>query len=344
MHDPRNVSRRVAPFFTVPLTPLANGNHDEGYLAWVNVGTNPTPYRVLVDSGSSDFWLIRDTCPQRGLRLPVGPSISQTLRPVPGDSWMSQYEDGSSVSGFIVADNVAIDGLVLRGYPFGAGDMLIGTPATSTYDGIMGFGFSSSSQTRSTTILDTLAHTSLIPKRISGWKLSRNLDGRLDGELTFGGENTARFFQDKQVFVQNLPGGSKKDWRFSIDGISMDGSQVMSARVGIVDTGTSVMLVDPFDAYTIHSKISGAVSLSDNSYAIPCSAQPKLSITINDSPFDVDPRDIVGDLVSADLCHSNIVPDRWRASGEWLLGIAFLKNVYLTLDVTGERIGFAKLR
>ncbi|KAA1470374.1 acid protease [Dentipellis sp. KUC8613] len=342
MYDPRNVSRPVAYPFTLPLTPIDN-NFDLGYTALVNVGTNPTPYAVLMDCGSSEFWLVSDTCPQRGRRVPLGPSTSQTVQSW-GEGWNVQYADGGAVTGSFVLDNIAIDGLILPGLPFGTADTLTGALVTATFDGIMGFGFTDASQTGAPTILDALARMGFISSKITGWKLSRNADGLNDGEIMFGGENAARFFKDKQVFVQNLPGGFKKDWRFSIDGISMDGSQVISARVGTVDTGTSALIMHPLDARAINSLIPGVVELRDGSYAIPCVSQPKLSITINGSPFDVDPRDIVATPVTTDFCYSNIVPDTRREPGEWMIGVPFLKNVYLTLDVTRDRIGFAKLR
>ncbi|KAA1470732.1 acid protease [Dentipellis sp. KUC8613] len=294
-----------------------------------------------MDSGSSEFWLVSDTCPQRGSRLTIGRSTSRTVRPVADHTWSAIYEDGSSVTGPLVMDKIDIEGRILPLFPFGAGDTLTGIPATSTYDGVMGFGPSKSSQTKIATILDSLVSAGYLSRGISGWKLSRHVDGRNDGEITFGEENTARFFQDRQVFVPNL---SSESWKFNIDGISMDGSEVMPARVGIVNTGSGVMLVDPLDAYAIHNTIPGVVTLRDGSYGIPCSAQPKLSITINGRSFDVDPRDVVGEHIVADICFSNIVPDENRETGEWLLGIPFLKNVYLTLDVTGKRMGFAELR
>ncbi|KAA1470413.1 acid protease [Dentipellis sp. KUC8613] len=345
-HHSANVSPQVASPFTLPLTPI-DDDLDMGYTALVKVGTNPTPYTVLMDCGSSEFWLVSETCPQRGRRVPIGFSTSQTFQSL-GDKWKARYADGAVVTGSFATDDVAIDGRILSELPFGTGNTLKGTLTTDTYDGIMGFGFTESSKTGAPTILDALATTKKIPRAISGWKLSRNADGRNDGEIMFGGENDAVFFQDKQVVVQNLSGESNKNWKFNIDGISMDGFQIIPARVGIVDTGTSVLYVHPRDALAVNNEIPGVVELRDGTYAIPCVSQSKLSITINGRQFDIDPRDIVANPVSTkattDICYSNIVPDPMRQPGEWLIGIPFLKNVYLTLDVTGNQIGFAKLR
>ncbi|KAA1472184.1 acid protease [Dentipellis sp. KUC8613] len=114
--------------------------------------------------------------------------------------------------------------------------------------------------------------------------------------------------------------------------------------MGIIDTGTSALYMHPLDALAIHSAISGVVELTDDSYAIPCVTQSKLSITINGFPFDVDPRDIVANPIGSGICYSSIVSDPERRPGEMVIGTAFLKNVYFTLDVTRDRIGFAKLR
>ncbi|KAA1472302.1 acid protease [Dentipellis sp. KUC8613] len=318
-------------------------NIEFGYTASVKVGTNPTAYTVVMDCGSSEFWLISDTCPQRGRRVPIGISNSETFQSS-DEKWTTTYEDQSTLAGSIVTDDVAIGGRTLPGFSFGTADTLTGSLATATYDGVMGFGFSSTSRTGTPTILDALAAGSSIPSGISGWKLSRNADGRNDGEIMFGEENPLKFLPDEQVFVQNLSGGSTKEWKFSIDRISMDGSQVLPARVGFVDTGTSALLAHPSDADAINNLIPGVVKVIGGTYAFPCGAQRKLSVTINRRSFDVDPRDIVGAPIAAGYCHSNIVPDPLMNPGEWIIGIAFLKNVYLTLDVTRDRMGFAKLR
>ncbi|KAA1476476.1 acid protease [Dentipellis sp. KUC8613] len=313
------------------------------YTASVKVGTVPTAYTVLVDCGSSEFWLVSDTCKQRGRRVPFGRSTSQTVQFWEG-SWGTAYEDDSSLTGLFVLDDVTVGGRTLPGLPFGSAVTLTGTLAADPYDGIMGFGFADSSRTGAPTILDALVDAGFISNHITGWKLSRNADGRNDGEITFGGENDAIFFKDRQVFVQNLSGGRFKTWKVSIDGISMDGSQIISAGVGIVDTGCTEVLMHPFDAFAIHNVVPGAVLLRDSTYAFPCDAQPMLSITIGGSQFDVDPRDVVGYTLPNGFCRSNIFPDEMRQQGEVLLGVAFLKNVYLTLDVTRDRIGFAELR
>ncbi|KAA1472181.1 acid protease [Dentipellis sp. KUC8613] len=191
---------------------------------------------MLMDTGSSEFWLISNTCPQRGRRVPIGPSTSQTFRSL-GEGWDIKYSDGSSVTGSFVSDNVAIDSRILPGFQFETADTLEGALTTETdYDGVMGFGFPDSSETDAPTILDALVSAGFISSRMTGWKLSHNIDSRNDGEITFGEENTARFFKDTQVFVQNLPEEEKEHWRFSIDGILIDGSQVILARVGAIST------------------------------------------------------------------------------------------------------------
>ncbi|TFY71560.1 hypothetical protein EVG20_g1444 [Dentipellis fragilis] len=342
-HLPANVSRRAAPPLTIPLVPFGNHGLDQGYTALVKVGTNPVAFKVLMDSGSSEFWLISDKCPQRGRRNVIGPSTSQTVRPF-GRQWSTGYEDKSTLAGAVVTDTVIVADRTLRGIPFGTADTLTNSLVNSPYDGIMGFGFSSVSQTGGPTILEALSITGLIPAAISGWKLSRSADHGNDGEVSLGGENLARFFQEKQVFVPNLSGGVSKHWQFDIDGISFNGRRVTPGRIGVVDTGTDALYAHPVDALTVNSLISGVVRLQDGSFAFPCNARPKLSITINKVAFDIDPRDITGPPVINGFCQSNILPDPTRQPGEWLIGIPFLKNVYLTLDVRRDRMGFAKLR
>ncbi|TFY72171.1 hypothetical protein EVG20_g855 [Dentipellis fragilis] len=340
--SPANLTRRAPPPLTIPLAILANSGQDQGYIASIRVGSNPRPFTVLMDSGSSEFWVISEICRQRGRRNAIGTASSPLIADL-GVRWGTGYEDGSTLSGTVVRDTVVIGDRTIRGFPFGAAQTLTDTLVTGIYDGIMGFGLSSVSRTGAPTPLEAMAG-SLIPDAITGWKLARSADGRNDAEITLGGQNTAKFHPDSQVIVPNTSRGRSTTWRFTIDKIMMNGRTITDARVGIVDTGSSALFVNHEDALAVLGQIRGLVALKNGEFAIPCNARPQLALVIGRVPFSVDPRDIVGVPIGGGLCLANIVSDVKRKPGEWLVSIPFLKNVYLTLDVTGNQIGFAELR
>lgn len=86
------------------------------------------------------------------------------------------------------------------------------------------------------TIIDSLAQTGLIPEPIVSYFISRLVDGKNNGQVTFGGMDTSKFDPVTLVTMGNI--SPKGFWEAPLDGLSVDGNDLgLINRTAILDTG-----------------------------------------------------------------------------------------------------------
>ncbi|TFY65531.1 hypothetical protein EVG20_g5558 [Dentipellis fragilis] len=332
------VQRRNAQPISIPLVP---GEGDALYFAALRIGSNPNPFRIIADTGSTDFWVYSSTCPTRGNKNSVNAPV------LPGTATANfGYENGVTLKAGVVRDTVNFGGHFL-GMPFAAATEVSESIANRPEEGVMGFALASGSRVGLPPVLDLLALSGVIPERVTGWKLSRSSDGKNDGELVLGGVNTAKFIPESMVAVKNL---DAIHWRAQVDAAAVGNIRVInSPRVAIFDTGALHITTSFSDAAMLHAAIPFAIVTITGQYFLPCNNQAVLSLSIGGVFWTVDPRDLVNAPAPPQAglhgyCFSSIQPTPARQPGEWLVGSMFLKNVYMKLDSTANTIGFAHLR
>ncbi|KAA1473167.1 acid protease [Dentipellis sp. KUC8613] len=333
-----SLRRRNAQSISIPLEP---GEGDAIYTASLRIGTNPNPFRIIADTGSTDFWVYSSTCPTR-VR---GDKNSVNILPGPGSDTASlRYENRVTLTAGIIREFVNFGG------QFVDMQFACATEVSANIDpqeGVMGFALASASSTGLPPVVDLLAESGLIPKRVTGWKLSRGIDGINDGELVLGGVNPTKFVAQSKVTVNNL---DTFHWRAPVDAAIIGNARVIdSPRVAILDTGALYISMSSQDAAALHAFIPNAILTSTGHYVIPCNSQAVLSLSIGGTLWPIDPRDLVHVPLPREArlpgyCISSIQSARERQPGEWLVGTAFLKNVYMILDSKANTIGLARLR
>ena len=109
-------------------------------------GLNPELSLIHVDTGSSDLWVVSDTCTTtvcKNTNMPPYPSAS--IQPA-GGSVDLQYGDsltGTHASGPIAQDTTTVAGLALPQQPFAAISDTNNTSVMQGANGIFGLGFPS---------------------------------------------------------------------------------------------------------------------------------------------------------------------------------------------------------
>ncbi|ERS99543.1 uncharacterized protein SPSK_03287 [Sporothrix schenckii 1099-18] len=181
---------------------LVNNVTGGGYYASVNVGTPPQPQVLVIDTGSSDVWVIasdadlctsstlqhkyRDTCSHT-----YDSSKSSTYKLVNSEGFDITYLDGTGSSGDYIADTFEIGGASIKALQMGLASQTIrGT-------GIMGISYSASESTLDTypNLIDQFQEQGLIATKAYSLYLN---DFRSDsGSILFGGV-------DKDKFIGNL--------------------------------------------------------------------------------------------------------------------------------------------
>ncbi|TFY66360.1 hypothetical protein EVG20_g4720 [Dentipellis fragilis] len=290
--ETHNLTARAPAPIRLALKPVLADNYEQGYTASINIGTKAAAFNVLVDSGSSELWVISEDSQDLDGRNSIGEKSSTSFKETT-DPFTSTYEDDSSLTGFVATDNVKVGGQTLPTFRFGVASTLQGKVAEQAIDGIMGFAKSTASHVKGPTVLEALAAAKLIPAAISGWSITRHAEGDT-GEILLGAVNTQLFDDAHKVTMKNVVTAQSGDglFRVTISSVSVGGAAVagIANRAGAVDVGTSAIFVPQADLLAIRNHFPGAVPVEGGAaFAIPCNNQQGISLTIGGTAWPIDP-------------------------------------------------------
>jgi hypothetical protein len=186
-------------------------------------------------------------------------------------------------------------------------------------------------------LMDALAARNIITSRLYGVHLSRAKDGTANGELNLGAPNKDRYTGDLN-WLDTVP-NDRGFWEIGIADAGADGaSSGLKGRSGIVDTGTSYILMPQADAVAMHKLVPGS-SQSGETFRVPCDTKKEMQITFGKTMYNISTADWVGGTLAAGGCQSNIIGRQTFGETQWLLGDVFLKNVYTAFDFDKGKVG-----
>jgi hypothetical protein len=324
----------------IPLPDIAN----------VQIGTPPRDFRMIMDSGSADFWVGSEDCRSTagggcGNHTFIGTNSSSSFNPSQ-TPFAIRYGTGN-VAGFVVQDDVTLAGLALPAHTFGAANVespeftadetdfdgyvhLLSTkPLKLTTNRILGTAQSTLSQQNTLTPVEKLKLDGKIRVAVVSYKISRIADQKNDGQITFGGVDSNKFEADTLVTIPNV--NKNGFWEAPLVA-TVNGQSIGldEGRTAIVDTGTTLIVAPPADAAALHEAIQGAREDGEGGFIVPCTMNETVALTFGGTAFDIDPRDVAflpldpnepeGD------CISGITSGAVGEDGQWLVGDVFLSK------------------
>ncbi|KAI0356743.1 acid protease [Trametes cingulata] len=337
----KDAKLKKAGIFDVPVT---NGAVD--YTASVGVGTPPTQYNLIVDTGSSNTWV--------GAGTAYTPTNSSKDT---GEEVIVEYGSGIFF-GEEYTDTVTIGDLTITGQSIGVAEIAIGFDGV---DGILGLGPDDLTEGTTSggevipTVVDNAFSQGLIDAKVVGISFEPTTELSVtNGELTFGGTDSSKYTGEIAYVpvTSTSPASSYVGIDQSIT-YGSAGTPILSSTAGITDTGTTLVLIAS-DALSAYQKATGAVAdsatgllkitqeqfanleslffhIGQNTYEFTANAQiwPRALNTA-----------IGGDADSVYL----IVADLGSNSGEgldFIDGFTFLERFYNVWDSENSRVGFA---
>lgn len=120
------------------------------YLATVGIGTPAQNLNLDFDTGSADLWVWSTELPAATQKSGTtgttkhtifNPSKSSTWKKVSADTWQIQYGDGSTASGDVGTDNLAIGGLTVKNQAIELAKTLSSSFAQGPGDGLLGLAW-----------------------------------------------------------------------------------------------------------------------------------------------------------------------------------------------------------
>ncbi|OAV99883.1 hypothetical protein PTTG_01476 [Puccinia triticina 1-1 BBBD Race 1] len=352
---------------------LTNGYADSEYYGVIYVGTPPRPFNVILDTGSSDLWLIGQgassssshsgsgissigspTAGSSATGSPFSPSSSSSFQSH-SNSFQITYGSGSA-SGAVGTDTITQGSYTVTNQAFAVVNKATSGLLSGDVSGIMGMAFQSLASTSSSPFwqsakIDTFAFG--ISRFVN---ISTATDVEPGGIMTLGGVNNTLFQGD----VNYISLKSQSYWLIAMDSVSINGQVLTGSQSNAVaiDTGTSLIGAPTAIVAAVYAQIPGARAATGSYqgyYQFPCSANPVLTLTFGGKPYPIAPDDFNVGAVDSDgkMCLGSIFAvesssssstTKSSSSPAWIIGDSFLKNVYTVFRAAGDggpAVGFA---
>ncbi|EPQ32240.1 uncharacterized protein PFL1_00437 [Pseudozyma flocculosa PF-1] len=351
---------------------LTDVGQDSYYYAQVSLGTPKQNFNIILDTGSADFWVVDSVCgPSDNCDSDLNrynPSASSSHIGSSADFQVS-YGTGA-VQGSLAADTASLAGYTVFNLTFAQADRIAQDTIESPASGIMGMGFQSLASSGATPFWQVLAQQGVLKTNAFTFQLARNIDNvdvsspDVNSVLSPGGVFTLGEIDANQysgdITYVDIPNNLERTqglgyWSIPMDGISVNGQKanIGNGPLAAIDTGTTLIGGPQSQVRAVYSLIPGAQSAPGSSgyYLFPCDANLDIELTFGGRAFKMSTvdmnlgpypytisRNCLGALFDIDLGGRGVygVP-------EWIVGDAFLKNVFSVYDGNG-RVGFANLK
>ncbi|KAL1692556.1 aspartic peptidase domain-containing protein [Schizophyllum commune] len=321
------------------------------YTCAVDIGTPPTRYDLLIDTGSSNTWI------GSGKKYVVTKSSENTRQ-----HFQISYGSGSC-SGTQYIDHVSLGGgLDIPKQSIGVASKADGM---NGIDGILGIGPVDLTQgtvqwgDRIPTVTDNLYKNKTISTESIGifYQPTTSIDPVPNGELTFGGVDTSKC-QGEITWVP-ITKKSPADKYWGIDQTvtyGEHGETLMKNCAGIVDTGTTLLMIatDAFDAYkkATGAKVDEATGLLTVT-AEQFKKMKSLYFKIGETTFEFTPNAqkwpaMLGKMMGGKEGQIYLIlADMGAPSGQgldFIDGFGWLQRFYSVYDTTNGRVGIANTK
>ncbi|KAI6783973.1 uncharacterized protein J7T54_001849 [Emericellopsis cladophorae] len=310
--------------------------YDIQYVVPADIGMPPQQTFLNLDTGSSDF---SDTYqPQVRNQILYRPQDSSTSKLLNGESWSIRYGDGAGASGIVYQDRVALGDVH---FDQQAVQSAVQVSAALTGDsfssGIMGMSFTSGANTVRPTKQRTFAEN--IRDELESPVFTVNLQKGRPGNYNFGyidesehtGEIAYTKIADNTAF-----------WKVPIAGYQVgDRTYREYAWEGIVDTGTTLLLVPDEIVNDYYSAVSGArYDTSIGMVVFPCDASvPDFKFGFGDYRGVIPGNYVRYGQYSGGDCFGGIQSS--EGIGMAIIGDILIKAQLVVFDMGNSTVGFA---
>ncbi|CAJ0588958.1 unnamed protein product [Cylicocyclus nassatus] len=325
--------------------------YDDFYLGNVTLGTPPQTTTLVLDTGSSNLWVIDAACktaacngePNSGYTKHKFDTTKSSTFKKETRTFSIQYGSGSC-NGYLGTDTITMGGLTVKTQEFGVATHLAEVFGYQPVDGILGLGWPALAVDAVVPPMQNLLST-LDQPLFTVWmdrKLTLSSGGNA-GLITYGAIDTTNC----QKQVNYVPLSAETYWQFPITGFSIGGFSENKRDQVISDTGTS-WIGAPTSVINGIVKQTGAVYDNLNElYTVACSAQktlPDLVFTINGVTYNVPSVEYVLDLqLGNGKCALTFFSMGAGGFGPtWILGDTWIRTYCNIYDIGQKRIGFAK--
>ncbi|KAG8220707.1 aspartic peptidase domain-containing protein [Butyriboletus roseoflavus] len=315
------------------------------YTAEIGVGTPPTYHTLVVDTGSSNTWI--------GASQPFVP----TNFSVNTNNTVSVIYGSASLYGEEWLDTVTLTSSLVIGQQ-SIGIALVVANFLSA-DGVLGLGpiRLTNNTVQNTfqvpTVTDNLYTQGKIAQEVLGVFFAPVSEPDSNGKLTFGGYDSSAITSAVNYVPITTTFPASAYWGIDLS-ISYAGTTILPSTAGIVDTGTTLILLAS-DAYQAYQSLTGATLDPNNNLLMIDSAQyanlKPLSFNVGNTIYDLTPNAQIwprslnaavgGNSSAIYLVFADLGWPSGSTGFDFLVGYGFLQRFYSVFDTTNQRVGFA---
>ncbi|KAJ7067092.1 acid protease [Mycena amicta] len=315
---------------------LTDEEDDTEWAGTISIGTPAQKFLIDFDTGSSDLWVPSSSCTSSTCKSKTRytASSSSTSSKKSG-TFTIQYGDGSTVSGPVYTDTVAVAGVKATKQYFSPVTTLSSSFNGDPIDGILGLAFPAISNLNENPFFYTADAAGNVDANQFGFYLAST-----GSELYLGGTNEDLYTGDIEF---NSVDSSSGFWQATGAKVKVGSSSAVTGFQTIIDSVRSPVVLFPSKA----NKLTASKGHHDHAItSFPCDSPPEISFNWGGEDWTISSDNInlgTTEDGSSDCVSSLAAQDLGLGTDVWLLGDSFMKNVYTVFDVDQEAVGFAAL-
>ncbi|KAJ7135850.1 acid protease [Mycena epipterygia] len=320
---------------------LTDEDSDEEWAGTISIGTPAQSFLIDFDTGSSDLWVPSSSCTSStcSSKSKFKASSSSTSSKKTG-TFSIEYGDGSTVSGPIYTDTVKVAKITATKQAFSPVTTLSSSFADDPVDGILGLAFPAISNLNADPFFVTADAAGAVDANQFSFFLASS-----GSELYLGGTDDAKFSGDIEFNSVDSSGGF---WQATGAKVKVGSTSAVTGIDTIIDSGTTLMYGTPAAVKKLFAKVPGSALFDSTNgfYSYPCDSPPEISFNWGGQDWTVSADNLnlgTTEDGSSDCVSSLAEQDLGLGTDVWLLGDAFMKNVYTVFDFDQEAVGFAEL-
>lgn len=161
------------------------------------------------------------------------------------------------------------------------------------------------------------------------------------------------FFADSRATITDVDVIDESYWLVTLGGLSANNDSISlgTSNKAAIDTGTTLIGGPDSVVSSFYSKIAGSAPMSGSEgyYTYPCNSDVSVTMTFGNQQYSLNSADFEAGTVdsSGTSCLGALFELGATSSStlNWIIGDAFLKNVYSIFTASGSsaKVGFAKL-
>ncbi|KAF8159830.1 aspartic peptidase domain-containing protein [Crassisporium funariophilum] len=334
---------------------IVNQNSDSSYYGSLAIGTPPTSYNVILDTGSSisDLWVADYQCTTGCEQVP-------TFNPTTSSSFQNQsapfsitYGSGQA-AGSLGQDVVQMAGFSVTNQVFAVCNQVSSGLLTAPVSGLLGLAFPNIASSKAEPLWHTLVTGGAWDSPLMAFHLTRYINSsgvqteEPGGSFSMGFVNSTLYTGDIEYIDMPVQGSY---WILPMTSISVQGNAINlpsgQSSYAAIDTGTTLVGGPSRYIAQIFDQIPGSQPGTGNFqsyYTYPCDTTVNVELSFGGKNWSISPADFRLSQLTRNTCLGAFFELTTGGSApSWIVGDTFLKNVYSVFRYQPLSIGFAQL-